>query len=175
MQPHTERVTLTEHGGRLHISFRYNPDAIEVVKGLPGAKYCGYKRSWSVSVRYRKRIAEAVERVEAIFADEADEKAATLKALDDEAEREPLPEVRGFRSYSRNGRWIIASPFDPKLVQAFKQIKGAKWTGVAWSFPAGAREELAAILNPLREAQLENTLPLDEMRRRRDEQRENVK
>ncbi|WP_144400875.1 hypothetical protein [Novosphingobium sp. MBES04] len=155
MQPQTERVTLTEHGSRLHISFRYNPDAIEVVKGLPGAKYCGYKRSWSVSVRYRKRIAEAVERVEAIFADEAEAKAATLKALDDEAARDPLPEVRGFRCYSRNGLWIISSPFSPGLVQSFKTIKGAKWNGSAWTFPSGAREELTAILAPLRESQIE--------------------
>lgn len=161
-------VTLTERDKRFHISFKYNADAVAVVKELPGAKWCEYHRSWSVSTRYRQRFAEAVARIEAIFADMADERAEVLKALDDAAAQEPLPEVRGFRSFSKNGLWIITSPFDPNLVAAFKRIKGAKWTGSAWSFPAGARDELTEILNERREAQLLREVPASELRRLRN-------
>lgn len=155
------KVTTRQVDKRIDISFQYHAEAVEIVKALPGAKYCAESRSWSVSVRYRKRVDEAVERIEALLAGEAQAQTETLKALDDDAAQNPLPQVFGFRTFSKGGRWFVVTQFDPALVTEFKSIAGVKWDGSAWTFPAGARQELTQLLNRRQQAEQSHDLPAE--------------
>lgn len=139
-------VQIIEREGRLCLKFEYNKEALDMVKSLPGSRWSILDRSWSVSTRYRKRVAEVLAQIEKLFSDQETAQLGELKALDDAAELDPLPAVTGFRAYSVKGRWIVVSPYDVELVAAFKRIHGSKWNGSAWTFPSGSRDELTKLL-----------------------------
>ena len=114
-------VSIQEEDGRLYLRFPYDDLARAWVKQLPGAKWDKTKRTWHISVRYRKRLDAMLVEIEAAIA---------LKWAEVEREFHDDPPPESLVTIeAAKGHVQARFKFDMALVERFRRLKKR---GIAW-------------------------------------------
>ena len=148
-------ITVTVNGSVISIAFPYDRDLVASVKSLPGAKFNGGTKCWTVNLRQREKVQSWLESCRGARV-EASKKVQAEKA----AKKEKLDQARAVGKLAIDGISLtqsrvqvygdvckIYTRYDDQLVCSFRQMKG-RWDsgGRSWTIDLAHGVELAKAL-----------------------------
>ena len=141
----TSDVKIIEANRRLILSFDYHYDAVALARALPGSKYLPDSKSWSVSVKYAKRVQALALEIEAILQDEMAFNAAVTKKRKLEIQGWARP--KAISVDYEDGYYTLRFSYNADIVAAIKQtFPMARFKSYGWVITAIESEKLRGFL-----------------------------